>query len=145
MSMKTLFTLAAAAVVAVPLVAVAQTPDVEMGAGLNPKPEGPASLSTAPLTAFGVVDLAGNKLSGTPNWSSVFNSIAKRYEITIINEDFVFANYSTEVTPMGLTLSTFPAVNCKTDSVNGKLLVQCYDKNNVPKQSLFNFITHKYQ
>ena len=135
--------LAIVAVAVCPFVAYAQT-DADQGM-VSRRAAPPAALSTAPVTAFGVVGSTGTKLSGTPNWSSVYNTASSWYEITIVNESYYFGNYSTEVTPIGLTLSLHPGVYCKTDSVSGKLLVRCLDKNNTPQKSYFGFMVHKYQ
>ena len=90
----------------------------------------------APL-AFGVVYNDGRKMSGTPNWSSIYNDVYKRYEIKITGENYYYLRYATNVTPAG------DLRFCKTDSVGGKLLVTCNDKNGNPAPSRFGFVTYQ--
>jgi M6 family metalloprotease-like protein len=92
--------------------------------------------SEMPL-AFGVVYSNGRKMSGTPNWSSTYNDVYKRYEIKITGENYYYLRYSTNVTPAG------DLRFCKTDSVGGNLLVMCYDKNGNPAPSRFGFVTYQ--
>ncbi len=87
--------------------------------------------------AFGVVYSNGSKMSGTPNWSSTYNDIYKRYEIKITGENYYYLRYATNVTPAG------DLRFCRTDSVGGKLLVMCYDKNGGPAPSRFAFVTYQ--
>ena len=100
--------------------------------------QGAASLAdvTGPL-AFGVVYSDGAKQSGTPNWTSAYNSTYQRYEISITNENYYYLNYTTLITPAG------DARFCRSDSVGGKLLVYCYDKTGVAQQTRFGFTTFK--
>ncbi len=93
------------------------------------------------LLAFGVVSSDGSKASGTPNWSSNFNSADKQYEITLSGEDYHYLSYSTMVTP------SFPTGErgfCTSNSVNNKLLVECYDKSGNPAvPGSFSFVSFK--
>ena len=93
-------------------------------------------LGKGPL-AFGTVRSNGAKYRGSNNWSSSYNGSNKRYEITINSNNYYYLNYATVVTPTGD--SRF----CKTSSVGGKLLVQCFDHAGNAKPSRFGFLTFK--
>lgn len=102
------------------------------------KPSSTVSVLGAPgEIAFGDVDAAGTKLSGTSNWTSVFNSSLIRYEITITGESYFFSSYATMVTPLG------DIRFCRTGSISGKLTVNCTDAAGNAAQSRFAFVTHK--
>jgi hypothetical protein len=87
--------------------------------------------------AFGVVYSNGSKQSGTANWNSTYNATYKRYEIKISGENYYYLGYATNVTPAG------DIRYCRTSSVDGKLLVYCYDKNGGSAISRFGFSTFK--
>jgi hypothetical protein len=94
----------------------------------------------APL-AFGVVSGSGSRLSGTSNWSASYNPAYKRYEITISGESYYFGDYTTVVTP---SFSTGSTGYCTTDSVDGKLLIECYDSlGNPTMPSSLSFMSFK--
>jgi hypothetical protein len=100
--------------------------------------EGAGTLDTSGGTvAFGVVYSNGQKKSGTPNWTSSYNSTEKRYEISINGESYYYLNYATNITPAG------DIRFCRSSSVSGKLLVYCYDKNGNPATARFGFATFK--
>lgn len=88
--------------------------------------------------ASGVVYSDGSKVSGTPNWTSVYNPTYKRYEIEISDARYYYLDYATNVTPAG------DIRFCRTSSVGGKLLVYCYDKDGEPASSRFAFVTYKH-
>jgi len=137
--MKARTFLLAVAAVAFPLVAFAQT-DSDNGTAPR-RAAAVTALPTALVTAFGVVSSTGAKLSGTPNWSSTY--AAGQYTITIVNENYYYASYTTLVTPIGTGLIGFPGY-CKTDSLSGKLLVKCYDKGGNVAAQAFAFRVEKY-
>ena len=87
--------------------------------------------------AFGDVDAAGTKLSGTANWTSVFNASLVRYEITITGESYFFSSYATMVTPLG------DIRYCHTGSISGKLTINCTDSAGNPATSRIAFVTFK--
>jgi peptidyl-Asp metalloendopeptidase len=87
--------------------------------------------------AFGVVYSDGSKQSGTSNWSSTYNSTYQRYEITISGESYYYLSYATNITPAG------DVRFCRSSSVDGKLLVYCYDANGQRAPSRFAFSTYK--
>ncbi len=102
----------------------------------------PAAGSAAPSAAisplaYGTVNSAGTKQSGTGNWSSRYNSRFKRYEVTISGERYYYLRYSTLITPAG------DVRYCRSSSVGGKLLVYCYDQNGTVQPSRFGFVTFK--
>jgi hypothetical protein len=100
--------------------------------------EGAASLADVfgPI-AFGVVNSNGVKQSGTGNWSSSYNATYSRYEITITGENYYYLNYATLITPAG------DIRFCRSDSVNGKLLVYCYNNAGAVQPARFGFTTFK--
>jgi len=87
--------------------------------------------------AFGDVDAAGTKLSGTANWTSVFNASLVRYEITITGESYFFSSYATMVTPLG------DVRFCRTGSIGGKLTINCTDVAGNAATSRIAFVTFK--
>jgi hypothetical protein len=87
--------------------------------------------------AFGDIDAAGTKLSGTANWTSVFNASLTRYEITITGESYFFSSYATMVTPLG------DVRFCHTGSISGKLTIDCTDAAGTPATSRLAFVTFK--
>lgn len=89
--------------------------------------------------AFGVISSAGAKNSGTPNWTSVYDSGAARYEITIDSESYGFTSYATLVTP-----NSPVALLARTGSLNGKLLVVLYDLSGNAVQGGFSFQVNKF-
>ena len=95
----------------------------------------PVTPAKGPL-AFGTVWMNGAKQKGYGNWTSTFNATYTRYEITISGQNYYYLNYATVVTPMDTRF-------CKSSSVSGKLLVQCYDKDGNPATSRFGFVTYK--
>ncbi len=87
--------------------------------------------------AYGVIVANGAIHASTGNFTCVWSSTYKRYEITIEGEDYYYLNYITCVTPSGDVART------KVTSVSGKLLVYFYNASNVGIQSAFQFVTHK--
>jgi hypothetical protein len=109
---------------------------------MNPNPTPPAGArpGTANLVgqgpiAYGTIYPSGAKGGGTSNWTSTYNTTYNRYEITITGESYYFLSYATVVTPMG------GARMCSTDSVGGKLLINCYDHAGAPATSWIAFVT----
>ena len=88
--------------------------------------------------AFGFVDLDANILSGTGNFSVIFDQFVQRYEITIDSENYFFTDYTTVVTP------TADGIVARTGSIGGRLVVVLKDLNGDPVMSNFQFVTHKY-
>ena len=87
--------------------------------------------------AFGVIYNNGSKQSGTPNWTSSYNSAYKRYEIKITGENYYYLRYTTVITPAG------DVRYCRSSSGSGKLLVYCYDKSGNSSSARFGFATFK--
>jgi hypothetical protein len=138
---KKLIPMAVAAALVAPAGAFAQSTDSEMARRTTAASATSAALVDAPLVAFGAVYTPGVKESGTPNWSVVYNSSSSWYEITIVNQNYYYLYYATVVTPLGLSAA---AASCKSDSVGGKLLIRCFNPNNLPVQASFSFHTTKY-
>jgi hypothetical protein len=90
--------------------------------------------------AYGVVNLFGNLVSGTPNVTASFDSANKRYLITIAGENYSNAGYTTVVTPSGS--STVPLLPT-TSAVSNQLLVRVWNLAGNPVQSAFSFVTYK--
>lgn len=97
---------------------------------------GGAPVGVGPL-AFGVLWSDGNKMSGTPNWTSTYNGTYRRYEIAITGENYYYTSYATAITPAG------DARYCRSDSVGGKLLIYCYDHTGTAATSRVGFVTYK--
>ena len=75
------------------------------------------STSSTPI-AFGFVSAAGDRVSGTSNFTSAWNATSGWYEITITAESYFFNTYTTVVTTAGANICF-----ANTDSSGGKLLV----------------------
>ncbi len=93
-------------------------------------------VGTGPI-AYGAILSDGTKFSGTSNWTSTFNATFNRYEITISGESYYYLSYATVVTPAG------DVRFCRTDSVSGKLLINCYDHAGNPATSRIGFVTSR--
>jgi hypothetical protein len=96
--------------------------------------------SQATPTAYGDVTSGGSTVTtaSTPNVSSTFDSVNKRYVITITGEAYDINHYVTTVTPIN-TAPRFVA----TQSSGGKLLVRLFDLSGTAVQSPFEFVTYK--
>ena len=92
----------------------------------------------API-AYAFIGLDGSVLSGTPNVSCTFNPNSWSYEITISGEHYWFSDYVTVVTVCGY----LPAMIAKTDSQDGKLLVDMYTLDGWWAKANFQFVTYK--
>lgn len=116
--------------------------DAANPAATPPPPQGAKGAGTANLVgtgpiAYGVLLADGTKYSGTSNWTSTYNATYQRYEIAISGESYYYLSYATVVTPAG-----DPRV-CRTNSVGGKLLIQCTDLAGTPQTSRIGFVTSK--
>jgi hypothetical protein len=92
--------------------------------------------------ANGVVGTAGDRYSGSSNWTASYSSSDRRYEITLSgNNNYSYTDYATLVTP---TPSSDSAGYCTTQGYGGKLLVYCYDGSGRSVQPVaFSFLTLK--
>ncbi len=98
---------------------------------------GPGAVRSA--LAYAGVKSDGTLYSGSSNISSVsYNAIASRYEITIADENFHFANYIVSVTPA----ATSPRM-ATVDSLGGRVLVYIFDNDGAAEQSSFYFVVFK--
>ena len=82
-------------------------------------------------TAFGVISGSGQMTSGSANWSSSFNSSDKTYQVSITGENYHFQDYATVVAPSS---RTGERGFCTSNSVNGRLVIQCYDHSGNPTE-----------
>ena len=87
--------------------------------------------------AFAFIRRDGTVASGTPNISCTYNSAYSRYEITISGETYVSDQYVTLVTCSSVIGKSV------TDSLNDKLIIYIFDKNDRKIQSDFQFVTYK--
>lgn len=92
--------------------------------------------------AYGTVSSAGAPLSGTPNFTVVWNSTQLWYEIVISGESYFYPNYATLVTVLqGGSCAT---VNPTVGSANGTtMLVVLTNNADVRVQCGFQFVTFK--
>jgi hypothetical protein len=91
--------------------------------------------------AFGVVASNGTKQSGTANFTSTFNPASNWYEVAITGQNYFYLTYATAITP---SFATGASGFCTSESVNNKLIVQCYDHTGTPvKPVSFGFATFK--
>ena len=103
------------------------------------KPDG--VVPAKPPLAYGAISGAGNKESGSANWTCSFNAAAKRYEVAISGENYFYRNYTTIVTP---SFGTGNRGYCTSGSVEDKLLIECYDHQGNPVAPVtFSFVTYK--
>ncbi|WP_298774230.1 hypothetical protein [uncultured Shewanella sp.] len=94
-------------------------------------------ISSVGPVAYGTVLSSGAKYAGSANWSSSYNATYTRYEISITGENYYYLSYATVITPAG------DQRYCKSNSVSGKLLVECYDNNGNKATSRFGFVSFK--
>ena len=98
----------------------------------------PVTVSQFPI--WGVISGAG-KQSGTPNWTSTYNTAQKWFEITIPGENYFYLADTTVATP---SFSTGARGMCTSGSVGNKLLLECYDGAGNPVQPVsVGFATFK--
>jgi hypothetical protein len=95
----------------------------------------------APL-AYGAITAGGSVITNatTPNVTSSFNSVEKRYEITIAGETYDINKYMTVATPIS---STTPRFISTQSNIAGKLLVKIFNLSGTAVQSPFTFVTYK--
>jgi len=89
--------------------------------------------------AYGTVSYSGAILSGSGNFSVVYNATDKRYEISIDNETYSYAQYTTLVTHIGSGDVGFPSVTSGTGILN----VTFYMPDGTKKASYFSFLVYK--
>jgi hypothetical protein len=86
----------------------------------------PVTVTQFPI--WGVITSAG-KQSGTPNWTSTYNTAQKWFEITIPGENYYYLADTAVATP---SFGTGARGMCTSGSVGSKLLVECYDGSGNP-------------
>jgi hypothetical protein len=89
--------------------------------------------------AYGTVSSTGAILSGSGNYSVVYDATNKRYEITIDNESYSYSQYATLVTHVGSGDIGFPSVT----SASGGLYINFYMADGTKKASYFSFLVYK--
>ena len=77
--------------------------------------------------------------ASTPNVTSTYDSVNKRYEITIAGENYNLTNYVTTVT----TITGGTPVLATTQSSGGHLLIKIFNLSGTAVQSAFGFVTYK--
>ena len=101
----------------------------------------PGSYDLAAPIAYGAIFDSGQVLSGTPNFSCVYNTVAKRYEIQIDNEVYNGLDYVTIVTPR---TNVDPGLTVNTLSISGRLIVRGYSPDiNDDTRMGFHFVVYK--
>ncbi len=91
----------------------------------------------API-AYGTIDFNGTILSGTPNFSCVWNNVNLRYEIQIDNENYFYADYVTVATPVNDNDRT------SAGSASNRLIIEIESiASGAQEQGRFHFITYK--
>lgn len=88
--------------------------------------------------AYGVVNTDGAVSSGTHNLSSIWNTSANRYELTVSGESINFLQYTTVITPIGSN-----PVIATTASAGGKLVVFLHNILGADVQGQFNVVIYK--
>jgi hypothetical protein len=86
--------------------------------------------------AYGNVSASGFINSGSGNFTVTYNTASKWYEIAISGENYFYTNYTTVVTPLGMSIAV-------TSSVSGRLLVEFYTIGGLLKQDGFSFVVYK--
>ena len=97
-----------------------------------------ASYDLATPIAYGTIDLDGTILSGTPNFSCVYNTGAARYEILIDDEYYTYTDYVTTATPAsrGRLMSV--------GSNSGRMIVDALRlSTDTYGECVFQFVTYK--
>ena len=77
--------------------------------------------------------------ASTPNVTSTYDSVNKRYEITIAGESYNLNNYVTTVTPASGGIPLLAT----TTSASGHLLIKILNLSGTAVQSAFGFVTYK--
>ena len=86
------------------------------------------------VLAYGYINVDGTTASGSGNFTSSWDLSNSWYQIGIKGTNYYYSSFSTVVTPSNTAV-------CRTDSVNGYLLVQCHDLIGDLTQANFSFIT----
>jgi hypothetical protein len=89
--------------------------------------------------AYGTVSTSGTILSGSGNFSVVYDATNKRYEITIDNETYSYSQFATLVTHIGSGDIGFPSVTSGTGILN----ISFYMIDGTKKASYFSFLVYK--
>jgi hypothetical protein len=91
--------------------------------------------------AYAAVNSGGSVLpnASTPNVTATFDSVNKRYVITIADEAYDVNTYATMATPINGSAPRF----ISTQSSGGKLLVKIFDLTGAAVQNPFTFATFK--
>jgi len=90
--------------------------------------------------AYGFVNAAGSlgATASTPNLTSTYDSVNKRYNIAISGEGYSVSNDVTAVTPVGSS----PLI-ATTNSLSGHLLVKIFNLNGTAVQTGFDLVVYK--
>lgn len=97
-----------------------------------------AAIAAARPLAIGSIAADGTIISGSGNYSIIWNNIGKRYEISINGENYNTLNFTTIVTPVHFSNRT-----AVTGGVNAKLMVYLFNDSGEGIQGPFHFITYK--
>jgi hypothetical protein len=89
--------------------------------------------------AYGTVSSTGAILSGSGNFSVVYDATNKNYEITIDGETYSYSQFATLVTHIGSGTIGFPSVTSGTGILN----VTFYMIDGTKKASYFSFLVYK--
>jgi hypothetical protein len=97
----------------------------------------PDRARTTPL-GYAFVNQDGSKASGTANVTTSYDSGNIRYVVKFTGVNYFYSSFSTTVTP---AIPTSTGSECRTDSIGGTMLVQCFNLAGSPIQAAFGFIT----
>lgn len=125
---------------------VLNTGSIRLGGSSNPKLVLDAEDGTItnavgsglPL-AFGRVAPNGTKSHGTDNWTSTYNNVAGRYEITIDDVSFSHATRHAATVTTGGSIARFVSI----DTAGGTMLVFVRDKDDVLTMNSFTFVVYE--
>lgn len=97
--------------------------------------------SQATPIAYAFINGGGspNASASTPNVTSTYDSVNKRYDITIAGESYNLNNYVTTVTPASGGIPLLATTN----SASGHLLIKIFNLSGTAVQSAFGFVTYK--
>ncbi len=89
--------------------------------------------------AYGTINSDASVSGGSGNFTAVYDSTNKWYEITITAETYHYTSYSTTANTIGGTVPRFAT----TSSVSGRLIVSIFDLSGNRQQNMFNFVVFR--
>ena len=90
---------------------------------------------------MGTVRADGSSAGGSGSWHSHYDAARQRFLIEFDGAEYDTAGFITTVTPLA---GSGQAVHCNTNADAGRLVVVCYEGDDVSGAHDFQFVTYAY-